>query len=63
MVKIHTEAGFMHPPVKSEPRMLSVSLEMLEIQVFLTKLPGMLLANDKDIKTTMKVRIPSVNAP
>lgn len=53
----------MHPPVKSEPRMLSVSLERLEIQVFLTKLPGMLLANDKEIETIIKVSNPSVNAP
>lgn len=53
----------MHPPVKSEPRMLSMSLERLKIHVFLTELPGMVLDNDKDMKTIMKVRIPSVNAP
>jgi len=62
-VEIHTEAGFMHPPVKSAPKMLRVSLDMLEIHVFLTKLPGKLLVRNKEMKTIVNVRSPSVNAP
>lgn len=58
-----TEAGFIHPPVRSEPSMWRVSLETLEIQVFMKKLPGIFLASPNEIITIAYVKSPSVRAP
>lgn len=63
MIKVLTEAGFIHPPVRSEPSIWRLSLETLEIQVFIKKFPGIFAASPSEIKTIANVRNPSVNAP
>lgn len=58
-----TDAGFIHPPVRSEPSTWRVTFDRLEIQVFMKKLPGICLESPSEMITIMNVKHPSVRAP
>ena len=60
---ILTAAGFMHPPVKSDPNIWRASFKMLLIQVFMKKLAWMLLSIPSVMSTCNNVNNPSVSAP
>nr|GMC79273.1 hypothetical protein Iba_chr04aCG9220 [Ipomoea batatas]GMC84227.1 hypothetical protein Iba_chr04cCG9590 [Ipomoea batatas]GMC88569.1 hypothetical protein Iba_chr04eCG11300 [Ipomoea batatas] len=65
MVKdvVLTDAGFIHPPVRSEPSTWRVTFDRLEIQVFMKELPGICLESPSEMNTIMNVKHPSVRAP
>lgn len=58
-----TDAGFIYPPVRSAASILRAIFEILEIQVFLKKLPGILAVRPSEIRTIMNAKNPSVSAP
>lgn len=61
--QILTDAGFIYPPVRSAASILRATFEILEIQVFRKKLPGILAVRPSETKTTMNAKNPSVSAP
>jgi len=58
-----TDAGFIQPPVRSEPRIWSVNLVRLEIQVFMKKFSRIVVASPSEMVTIANVSNPSVSAP
>lgn len=58
-----TDAGFMYPPVRSAASILRATFEILEIQVFRKKLPGILAVRPSETRTMMNAKNPSVSAP
>lgn len=62
-IMVLTEAGFIIPPVRSEASMPSATLETLDIQVFIKKLPGTFVGSPSDMRTIKYARNPSVSAP
>ena len=61
--QILTDAGFIYPPVRSEKTICRAIFEILEIHVFLKKLPGILAARLSESRTIRNARNPSVSAP
>ena len=53
----------MQPPVRSAPRVCRLSLDKLEIHVFMKKLSLTFLASPREMNTMQNVSRPSVSAP